>query len=482
MSARTHDDAVTRRAADAATGTVATIRGRDVCGPSRAKVGSGGRRRGARATLSLVALSAGLLVLAGCEQGDATKMQMPERPPAVVSVAPAVTQDVPVYIDQIGRTLAFQMVAIVPQVGGKLMTVHVDHGDYVKKGQLLFEIDPRPFQAALDSARASLAQGQAELELAHAELNRVSEALRSAAVSRLEHDQKRSGVAMAEARVAAAEAAIDTAKLNLEFSRIHAPIDGKAGARLVDAGNIVRANDAPMLMIQQMDPIFAEFTVTENDLGTVRGFLNGASLDEVEKREEGLTALVDIPADSARVLGALGMAPEGVSPIQAVRAVGATQPASEAPDPADLSAGHAAESARHRGPREGTLSFLDNIVENATGTVKMRVTLPNADRYFWPGQFVNVRLILTRKPDAVLVPAPAQQIGQQGPFVYVVNDEGVAELRTIVPGQRHGDNLVVQQGVAAGERVIISGHRMVMPGKPVTIAGADAVPKQMARN
>ncbi|HON66781.1 MAG TPA: efflux RND transporter periplasmic adaptor subunit, partial [Phycisphaerae bacterium] len=231
----------------------------------RERLASLRRRRRAGALLGLTAVAATLAGLLGCEKGDRTALKMPERPPAVVTVAPATTQDVPVYLDQIGRTVPVQTVAIVPQVGGKLVATHVNHGDYVKKGQLLFEIDPRPFQAALDAAEASLAQNLAELELARAELSRVEEALRSSAVSRLEYDQKKSGVAMAEARVAAAKAAIEQAKLDLEFSRIHSPIDGKAGARLVDAGNVVRANDAPLLIIQQMSPIFAEFTITEND-------------------------------------------------------------------------------------------------------------------------------------------------------------------------------------------------------------------------
>ncbi|HOJ74214.1 MAG TPA: efflux RND transporter periplasmic adaptor subunit [Phycisphaerae bacterium] len=434
----------------------------------RGRLASLRRRRRAGALLGLTAVAATLAGLLGCEKGDRTALKMPERPPAVVTVAPATTQDVPVYLDQIGRTVPVQTVAIVPQVGGKLVATHVNHGDYVRKGQLLFEIDPRPFQAALDAAEASLAQNLAELELARAELSRVEEALRSSAVSRLEYDQKKSGVAMAEARVAAAKAAIEQAKLDLEFSRIHSPIDGKAGARLVDAGNVVRANDAPLLIIQQMSPIFAEFTITENDLGAVRNFLRAGGLDLPNANEAQLKALVDIPADSARVLGALGVAT-------------ATQPA-DATDDAAMTVTRPA--GQWTGPREGTLSFLNNQIERETGTVKMRVTLPNEDRYFWPGQFVNVRLILTRKEQAVLVPATAQQIGQQGPFVYVVNDQNVAELRPIKLGQRQGDMVVVDEGVRPGEQVIVSGHRMVIPGKPVMVADADPAsksPAQMAR-
>lgn len=417
-----------------------------------------GYRRYALVLVGLV----GALAVAGCKQ-DSAKMQAPQRPPAVVTVAQATTQDVPVYIDQIGRTVAVQTVSIVPQVGGRVIATHVDHGDYVKKGQLLFEIDPRPFEAALESARASLAQSKAELQLAHAELSRVEDAVASAAVSRLEYDQKKSAVAMAEARVAAAQAAIDSAKLDVEYSRIVAPIDGKAGVRLVDAGNVVRANDQPMLVIQQMEPIYAEFTVTENDLGTVRSFLRAKGLDLPDVREQGLTVLVDIPADSARVLGALGVRP-GASSM--------TQPASQP----ETRTTHVAATRPASGPREGALSFLDNAVQNETGTVRLRATLPNADRYFWPGQFVNVRLVLTRKENAVLIPAQAQQLGQQGPYVYVVNSEKTAMLRPITPGQRQGDLLVVEQGIEAGEQVVTSGHMAVIPGKPVVVANGQGGP------
>jgi multidrug efflux system membrane fusion protein len=348
-----------------------------------------------------------------------------------------------------------QTVAIVPQVGGKVIATHVGHGDYIKKGQLLFEIDPRPFEAALESAKASLAQGQAELDLARVELSRVEEAVASAAVSRLEYDQKKAAVAMAQARVAAAEAAIDAAELDVEYSKIRSPIDGKAGVRRVDPGNVVKNMDEPLLMVQQMDPIYAEFTITENDLGTVRKFLHTKGLDLPDTREEGLTVMADIPADSARVLGALGMGVPGTQPED----IPVTRPAGV-----------------KSGPREGSVMFLDNIVQEQTGTVRMRATLPNADRYFWPGQFVSVRLILTRKERAVLVPAEAQQIGQQGPFVYVVNADNKAEIRPITPGQRHGDLVVVEQGVGPGERVIISGHMTVTPGGPVVVTNSTSGP------
>jgi multidrug efflux system membrane fusion protein len=416
-------------------------------------------------TATCVAGGAMLLGIAvnGCHRADGKKTAAAaaaagkmERPPAMVTAFAAVTQDVPVYLDEIGKTIAVESVAIVPQVGGKIIGAHVDDGAYVKKGQLLFEIDPRPFQASLDSAKATLAQTKAERDLAQIEFNRAQELIKNNALSQLEFDQKKSDVAVADAKIQGAQASIDTAQLNLEYTKIFSPIDGRAGSRWVDPGNIVKANEGTMMIIQRLDPIYAEFTITENDLGTVRKFLALHGLD-MSRAEGGLTVLVDVPGDSTKVLTALSSTPA------------ATQPAT-AP-----TAGIA--------PREGKLTFLDNSVQNGSGTVRLRATLPNADRYFWPGQFVNARVVLTIKKNAVLVPAQAQQIGQQGTFVYVVKPDSTAEMRMITPGQRHGDMLVVEKGVEPGEMVVSTGQMLLQPGAKVMITNqAPVAGKSEARN
>jgi multidrug efflux system membrane fusion protein len=381
-----------------------------------------------------------------------------EHPPAMVTAVAAITQDVPVYLDEIGKTVAVESVAIVPQVGGKITSAHVEDGAYVKKGQLLFEIDPRPFQASLDSAKATLAQTKAERDLAQIEFNRAQELIKNNALSQLEFDQKKSDVAVADAKVQGAQAAIDTAQLNLEYTKIFSPIDGRAGSRWVDPGNIVKANEGTMMIVQRLDPIYAEFTITENDLGTVRKFLASHGLD-MSRAESGLTVLVDVPGDSAPVLTALGSTPAATQPATAPNAAGAA-------------------------PREGKLTFLDNAVQNNSGTVRVRATVPNADRYFWPGQFVNTRVVLTMKKNAVLVPAQAQQIGQQGTYVFVVKPDSTAEMRMITPGQRHGDMLVVEKGVEPGEMVVATGQMMLQPGGKVMITnqGPAAAGKSQARN
>ena len=224
-----------------------------------------------------------------------------------------------------------------------------------------------------------------------------------------------------------------------------------------------------MLTIQRLDPIYADFTVTENQLGTVRKFMAQGVIPEADPQGS-LKALVDIPGDARDVIDALGGG----------RA--ATQPAGAATTMATATTNATASTrpATKIGPREGVLTFLDNTVQNATGTVKVRATLPNADRYFWPGQFVQVRLVLTVKKGAILVPNGATQIGQNGPFVFVVTGDSSAEMRPVTLGQRQGDLVVVESGVSAGERVITAGQNMVAPGGKVHVAEEPAPQQSVA--
>ena len=405
----------------------------------------------------------------------------------MVTVAAATTRDVPVYLDEIGKTVPVEMVAVVPQVGGKLTAVHVVDGAYVKKGQLLFEIDPRPSEAALASAEATVAQTTAELEWAKIDEKRVKDLFSQSSATEFEYDQKRVAVAVAQAKLEGAKAAVESAKLDLEYCKIFSPLDGRAGARLVDPGNIVKANDKPLLVIQRLDPIYAEFTVTETTLATVRKHM--AARGPGGAAEQVLRVDVDMPSDPMNVLAALGAPvsrPADGCPAETRPAGRAgldlpTQPAEEGQSaeegrprpalhaPSQPVGGSDPTSGGRGGAREGKLTFLDNSVQNGTGTVKLRATVSNPDGYFWPGQFVNVRLILTMRDDAVLIPAQAQQVGQQGAYVYVVEPGNIAQMRPIVLGQRYGDMLAVDQGLQAGEKVIVTGQMMVMPGAKVTV-------------
>lgn len=438
------------------------------------------RRRSAKLGI-LVTMA--VLAAAGCQQEEAAAPA--ERPPAPVYMAAAVARDVPVYIDQIGTTSARESVTIQPQVTGKITELHFTDGAQIQKGDLLFSLDARPFQAALKLAQATLAENRARLKFAGDEVRRMEEIRNTGAISITEWEQKVNAVAVAEAQVMAGEAAVQQAELNLEYCEIRSPISGKAGVRLVDPGNVVSAGGAEggtkLLTIQAFDPIYADFTVTENELGTVRKFMAAGMLPQ-EDPQGRLTVLVDVPGDAQQIVAALGTSSANPS----------TQPAPLGSNSASLSTQPAAAALATTGPttrpgpgaREGRLTFLDNTVQERTGTVRLRATLPNADNYFWPGQFVRVRLVLTTKKDAILIPEQAQQIGQDGPFVYVVkqgkvkdlqgqeHDATIAEMRPITPGQRQGEMIVVERGLAPGEQVVVRGHMGVMPGGPVRDASA----------
>ena len=369
--------------------------------------------------LFLIATVAGALA-AGCQRADEQSAATMERPPASVYAAPAIAQDVPVYIEEIGKTAARESVVIQPQVSGKITEIHFTDGADVKQGDLLFTIDPRPFQAVLAQAQATLAQNHANLEWSRSELKRVQGLTGTGAVSAQEVESKQNAVAVAEAQIKAGEAAVEQAELNLAYCTIRSPITGRAGQRLVDAGNIVTSGadgGTRLLVIQRLDPIYADFTIPERHLTDVRAHMSSGSLK----------TQVWLPQAPTEI-------------------------------------------------REGQLTFLDNVVQQGAGTVKLRATLPNGKQYFWPGQFVNVRLVLTVKKDAVLVPAQAPQVGQEGQYVFVVTPDSTAELRPVQVGQRQGDLIVIESGLKAGEQVVTQGHMGVMPGGKVQLVNATTQP------
>jgi membrane fusion protein, multidrug efflux system len=360
-----------------------------------------------RSKLSLTALVIAAVLASGCEKQAPASL---ERPPAPVAVSEAIARDVPVYIDAVGKIVAREVVSIQPQVSGRVTKIHFTDGADVKAGDVLFTIDPRPFQAQLQQAQANLAQGQAALNLAKINFARVESVSDPRAVSRQDYDAKKNAVEVAEAQLQQGRAAVDTARLNLDYCTIRAPIGGRAGQRLVDLGNVVTANSTSLLIIQRLDPIYADFTITENDLTSVQRNMARRSL-KVEVR---------------------------------------------LPDQDDQ--------------RAGQLTFLDNSVQEGSGTVKLRATIDNKDRRFWPGRFARIRLVLDRMENAVLVPADAPQMSAKGSFVYVVKPDSSAELRLVKIGQRQGDLVVVQQGIKPGERVVVTGQLGVTPGGKVRVA------------
>jgi len=333
-----------------------------------------------------------------------------ERPPAPVTVARAVARDVPVYIDAVGKTVAREVVSVQPQVSGRITQIHFTDGANVKIGDLLFTIDPRPYQAQLNQAEANVAQAEAALSLAKVNFARVEQVSDPRAVSRQDFDARKSAVETAEATLKQNRAAVENARLNLEYCTIRSPINGRAGQRAVDVGNVVSANNGSLLVIQRLDPIYADFTVTESELSGVQRNM----------AKQALKVEVRLPDDGTE-------------------------------------------------PREGKLTFLDNSVQEGSGTVKLRATLNNNDRSFWPGRFVKVRLILQTQRDAVLVPADAPQLSAKGPFVYVVKPDSSAELRPVKVGQRQDDLVVIGEGLKADERVVVSGQLGVTPDGKVRV-------------
>ncbi len=356
-------------------------------------------------TLSLL----GLIITAGCSKGNV--QAAPVMPPPLVSVVKATTQDVPLYLDEIGKNAAFESVTVTPQVSGRIVERHFRDGENLRRGQLLFVVDPRPYKAQVDSAQAALAQAKAALDLAKIQFARDEEVIAARAISKQDYDTKKNAVDVNQAQVEAAEATLETAKLNLEYCYIHSPIDGRAGSRLVDVGNVVQPNATSLLSIQRVDPIYANFTVTEGDLPEVQKQMSRGTL----------TAAVRLPSD-----------PE-------------------------------------KGAKTGRVEFLDNAVQNGTGTVNLRAILTNPDHHFWPGQFVDVKLVLNTEKKAVLIPSQATQISQKGPFVYIVKKDDTAELRPVKLGQRQGDDVVVLDGIAPDERVVLAGQLLIRPGGKVQV-------------
>jgi multidrug efflux system membrane fusion protein len=365
--------------------------------------------------LAVAAVLLALLATAACGRSS-VQAAVPAMPPPLVSVVTATAQDVPKYLEEIGRNTAFESVTVTPQVGGRIVERHFEDGENLRKGQLLFVIDPRPYKAQVDSAQAALAQAKAALDFAKIQLARDQEVIGTRAISQQDYDTKKNAVDVDQAQVEAAKATLETAQLNLDYCYIHSPIGGRAGARMVDVGNVVQANATSLLLIQRLDPIYANFTVTERDL------------PEVQKQmaRGALRAAVRLPSD--------------------------------------------AENAA----RTGRVEFLDNSVQNGSGTVNLRATMSNSDHHFWPGQFVNIKLVLSTEKGAVLIPNQATEISQQGPFVYVVKADDTAEFRPVTLGQRQGDQVVVTRGVSANERVVFAGQMLVRPGGKVRVDGASS--------
>ncbi|MEG2804397.1 efflux RND transporter periplasmic adaptor subunit [Stenotrophomonas sp.] len=370
-------------------------------------------RRLAMAGVSLLAAA----VLAACSGGHAEEAGMP--PPPSVSAAPVLVKQVSQWDDFSGRVEAVQSVELRPRVSGYIDKVNYVEGEEVKKGDVLFTIDARSYQAEYDRARAELTRARTQSTLARSESERAKKLSEQQAISTETWEQRRAAADQAGASVQAAQAALDAAALNLEFTKVRAPINGRAGRAMVTAGNLVTAGDSASVLTTLV------------------------SLD---------TVFVYFDADEGTFLRYAQMARKGERP-------------SERDSDLPVKVGLSGEDGY---PHEGKVDFLDNQVTRSTGTIRVRALLDNADRSFTPGLFARVQLLGSGQFQAMLIDEKAVLTDQDRKYVYVVDKDGKAQRRDITLG-RNADGLrIVQQGLNAGDRVIIDGvQKVFMPGMPV---------------
>ncbi len=392
-----------------------------------------------------VAVALGVVYLTGCAKEAAPvarKLSVP------VTVAAAVEKSVPLQLKVIGNVEAYSTIAVKAQIGGELVKVGFREGQDVKKGELLFQIDARPYQQALRQAEANLARDtaltrQAEANLARdkaqarnadSQATRYAQLTKEGVISKEQNDQVRTSadaltesarasqaaIESSRAAVNADQAAVDRAKLDIAYCSIFSPIDGRTGNVMVKEGNLVKANaDTAMVQINQVSPIYVTFSVPEQYLADIRRYM------------------------AARQLG-----------------VEATIPNSE------------------RLANNGVLTFVDNSVDASTGTIKLKATFPNTDKKLWPGQFVNVVLTLGTEQNVIVVPSEAVQTGQKGQFVYVVKTDKTVETRQLSVGRLLEHETIVEKGLSPGEVVVTDGQLRLVPGATVQIANTPATAGQ----
>ena len=335
-----------------------------------------------------------------------------------VTVATAVQKNVPVQIRAVGNVEPYSTVSIKSQVTGIINQAHFKEGQDVKKGQLLFTIDPRPLEAALKQAEANLARDAAQLNNGREQVKRYRELVDKQYVSKEQYDQIKTNADAAEAVVDADKAAVDNAKVQLSYCYIYSPVNGRVGSLLVNEGNLVRVNDGtPLLVINQLVPINVTFSVPEQYLADIKQRMAAGTL--------GVDAI--FPSDQAR-------------------------------------------------PERGVLAFVDNTVDRTTGTIKLKAEFKNTDLRLWPGQYTNVALTLSTQEGAVVVPSDAIQVGPEGQQVFVVKEDKRVEVRPVTLGQSQEGESIITKGLASGEVVVREGQFLLGPNSRVEVktAGVDA--------
>ncbi|MGN6555454.1 MAG: efflux RND transporter periplasmic adaptor subunit [Verrucomicrobiota bacterium] len=354
------------------------------------------------------------LVVTSCSR-DSSKDSKPKKAPVPVVVGVAKTQDVSVEIEAIGAVRAYSTVSVRPQITGPIIDVHFKEGEEVRAGDLLFSLDPRPWEAALNQAQANLKRDEAQMINARLQFERTSNLFESKIASQQDYDSAEATYLAAQSTAMADNAAITNAQVNLGYTQIRAPIDGRTGSVDVKRGNVVKAPDDVLVTITQMRPIYVAFAVPEQELPAIRN----------RSRETTLPVKAFAPGDTDH-------------------------------------------------PALGELTFIDNTVDTNTGTILLKATFANADHVLWPGQFVRTSLILSNLVQAVVVPSQAVQAGQSGEFVFVVKPDSAVELRPVTAGVMRDGWRVIQHGIKPGETVVTDGQLRLTPGakiKPSVLEG-----------
>lgn len=350
-----------------------------------------------------------VLALASCSKTEQQTGPNPAQMTVPVVTGKVVQKAMPVQLRAVGTVEALSTVMVKPQVGGLLLTVHIQEGQDVKKGDLLFTIDKRPMEAALAQAVANLAKDVAQANNARQLTARYENLVKKDYVTKEQFDQVRTNAEALEASVDADKAAVQNAQLQLAYCEIRSPIEGRTGGLQVHPGNVLKVNETEMLQIHQMHPMYVTFAVPEDNLAAIRKY-------------NALGTLTVVARDKA-----------GNNPVN------------------------------------GTLAFINNEVSADTGTIQLKGIFENAGNVLWPGEFANVTLTLTNRPDAIVVPAQAVESGQNGPYVYVIKSDKTAEVRLVTPGETIGQETIIEKGVQPGETVVTDGQLRLLPGAKVEI-------------
>ncbi|MGH9356446.1 MAG: efflux RND transporter periplasmic adaptor subunit [Terriglobia bacterium] len=364
-----------------------------------------------RSAFALAAVVMLTVWLSGCSGNKAAGdgMKQAARPPVPVQVGTVIRMTVPVQLRVIGTGEAYSTVSVRSMVAGEVQKVNFQAGQEVKKGDLLFSIDPRSFQAALDQAQANLARDQAQWQNARVQDRRYTELYKQGIVSQDQYDQYHSSAAQLAAAARADQAAVETAKVQMSYCGIRSPMDGRLGAILVNQGNLVKANDIPMVVINQIRPIYVDFSVPQQYLSEIKSLASG------KLRVEAI-----IPHEPDR-------------------------------------------------PEWGLVTFVNNAVDTSTGTVVLKGTFPNSSGRLWPGEYVNVVLTLSDEPNAVVAPSPAVQTGTNGDYVYVLESNRSVQYRQVTTERTYNGYTVIAKGLEPGETVVTDGQISLYPGATVEV-------------